>query len=107
MKVKISDLLELSRVIDILDNMEVTVSDAFEIYNFKKRMEDVFSFLNDIMSNNPSSDFNKICEETINFNLPSISFNDIIIRYKLELTQEQKVNLKRILFSKYHQNEIL
>ncbi len=107
MKVKISDLLELSRVIDILDNMEVTVSDAFEIYNFKKRMEDVFSFLNDIMSNNPSSDFNKICEETINFNLPSISFNDIIIKYKLELTQEQKVNLKRILFSKYHQNEIL
>ena len=102
MKVKISDLLELSRVIDILDNMEVTVSDAFEIYNFKKRMEDVFSFLNDIMSNNPSSDFNKICEETINFNLPSISFNDIIIKYKLELTQEQKVNLKRILFSKYH-----
>ena len=107
MKVKISDLLELSRVIDILDDMEVTVSDAFEIYNFKKRMEDVFSFLNDIMSNNPSSDFNKICEETINFNLPSISFNDIIIKYKLELTQEQKVNLKRILFSKYHQNEIL
>ena len=107
MKVKISDLLELSRVIDILDNMEVTVSDAFEIYNFKKRMEDVFSFLNDIMSNNPSSDFNKICEETINFNLPSISFNDIIIKYKLELTQEQKVNLKRILFSKYHRNEIL
>ena len=107
MKVKISDLLELSRVIDILDNMEVTVSDAFEIYNFKKRMEDVFSFLNDIMSNNPSSDFNKICEETINFNLPSISFNDIIIKYKLELTQEQKVKLKRILFSKYHQNEIL
>ena len=107
MKVKISDLLELSRVIDILDGMEVTVSDAFEIYNFKKRMEDVFSFLNDIMSNNPSSDFNKICEETINFNLPSISFNDIIIKYKLELTQEQKVNLKRILFSKYHQNEIL
>ena len=107
MKVKISDLLELSRVIDILDNMEVTVSDAFEIYNFKKRMEDVFSFLNDVMSNNPSSDFNKICEETINFNLPSISFNDIIIKYKLELTQEQKVNLKRILFSKYHQNEIL
>lgn len=107
MKVKISDLLELSRVIDILDNMEVTVSDAFEIYNFKKRMEDVFSFLNDIMSNNPSSDFDKICEEMINFNLPSISFNDIIIKYKLELTQEQKVNLKRILFSKYHQNEIL
>ena len=107
MEVKISDLLELSRVIDILDKMEVTVSDAFEIYNFKKRMEDVFSFLNDIMSNNPSSDFNKICEETINFNLPSISFNDIIIKYKLELTQEQKVNLKRILFSKYHQNEIL
>ena len=107
MKIKISDLLELSRVIDILDNMEVTVSDAFEIYNFKKRMEDVFSFLNDIMSNNPSSDFNKICEETINFNLPSISFNDIIIKYKLKLTQEQKVNLKRILFSKYHQNEIL
>ena len=107
MKVKISDLLELSRVIDILNNMEVTVSDAFEIYNFKKRMEDVFSFLNDIMSNNPSSDFNKICEETINFNLPSISFNDIIIKYKLKLTQEQKVNLKRILFSKYHQNEIL
>ena len=107
MKVKISDLLELSRVIDILDDMEVTVSDAFEIYNFKKRMEDVFSFLNDIMSNNPSSDFNKICEETINFNLPSISFNDIIIKYKLKLTQEQKVNLKRILFSKYHQNEIL
>lgn len=107
MNVKISDLLELSRVIDILDNMEVTVSDAFEIYNFKKRMEDVFSFLNDIMSNNPSSDFNKICEETINFNLPSISFNDIIIKYKLELTQEQKVNLKRILFIKYHQNEIL
>ena len=107
MKVKISDLLELSRIIDILDGMEVTVSDAFEIYNFKKRMEDVFSFLNDIMSNNPSSDFNKICEETINFNLPSISFNDIIIKYKLELTQEQKVNLKRILFSKYHQNEIL
>ena len=107
MNVKISDLLELSRVIDILDNMEVTVSDAFEIYNFKKRMEDVFSFLNDIMSNNPSSDFNKICEETINFNLPSISFNDIIIKYKLKLTQEQKVNLKRILFSKYHQNEIL
>ena len=107
MKVKISDLLELSRVIDILDNMEVTVSDAFEIYNFKKRMEDVFSFLNDVMSNNPLSDFNKICEETINFNLPSISFNDIIIKYKLELTQEQKVNLKRILFSKYHQNEIL
>ena len=107
MKVKISDLLELSRIIDILDGMEVTVSDAFEIYNFKKRMEDVFSFLNDIMSNNPSSDFNKICEETINFNLPSISFNDIIIKYKLKLTQEQKVNLKRILFSKYHQNEIL
>ena len=107
MKVKISDLLELSRIIDILDDMEVTVSDAFEIYNFKKRMEDVFSFLNDIISNNPSSDFNKICEETINFNLPSISFNDIIIKYKLELTQEQKVNLKRILFSKYHQNEIL
>lgn len=107
MKVKISDLLELSRIIDILDDMEVTVSDAFEIYNFKKRMEDVFSFLNDIMSNNPSSDFNKICEETINFNLPSISFNDIIIKYKLKLTQEQKVNLKRILFSKYHQNEIL
>ena len=107
MKVKISDLLELSKIIDILDNMEVTVSDAFEIYNFKKRMEDVFSFLNDIMSNNPLSDFNKICEETINFNLPSISFNDIIIKYKLKLTQEQKVNLKRILFSKYHQNEIL
>ena len=107
MKVKISDLLELSRIIDILDDMEVTVSDAFEIYNFKKRMEDVFSFLNDIMSNNPSSDFDKICEEMINFNLPSISFNDIIIKYKLELTQEQKVNLKRILFSKYHQNEIL
>lgn len=107
MKVKISDLLELSRVIDILDNMEVTVSDAFEIYNFKKRMEDVFSFLNDIMSNNPSSDFDKISEEMINFNLPSISFNDIIIKYKLKLTQEQKVNLKRILFSKYHQNEIL
>ena len=107
MKVKISDLLELSRIIDILDDMEVTVSDAFEIYNFKKRMEDVFSFLNDIMSNNPSSDFDKISEETINFNLPSISFNDIIIKYKLELTQEQKVNLKRILFSKYHQNEIL
>lgn len=107
MKVKISDLLELSRVIDILDNMEVTVSDAFEIYNFKKRMEDVFSFLNNIMSNNPTSDFDKICEETINFNLPSISFNDIIIKYKLKLTQEQKVNLKRLLFSKYHQNEIL
>ena len=107
MKVKISDLLELSRIIDILDGMEVTVSDAFEIYNFKKRMEDVFSFLNDIMSNNPSSDFDKISEEMINFNLPSISFNDIIIKYKLKLTQEQKVNLKRILFSKYHQNEIL
>ena len=107
MKVKISDLLELSRIIDILDDMEVTVSDAFEIYNFKKRMEDVFSFLNDIMSNNPSSDFDKISEEMINFNLPSISFNDIIIKYKLKLTQEQKVNLKRILFSKYHQNEIL
>ena len=107
MKVKISDLLELSRIIDILDDMEVTVSDAFEIYNFKKRMEDVFSFLNDIMSNNPSSDFDKISEEMINLNLPSISFNDIIIKYKLKLTQEQKVNLKRILFSKYHQNEIL
>ena len=107
MKVKISDLLELSRIIDILDDMEVTVSDAFEIYNFKKRMEDVFSFLNDIMINNPSSDFDKISEEMINFNLPSISFNDIIIKYKLKLTQEQKVNLKRILFSKYHQNEIL
>ena len=99
--------MELSRIIDILDGMEVTVSDAFEIYNFKKRMEDVFSFLNDIMSNNPSSDFDKISEEMINFNLPSISFNDIIIKYKLKLTQEQKVNLKRILFSKYHQNEIL
>lgn len=97
MKIKISDLLELSRVIDILDDMEVTVSDAFEIYNFKKRMEDVFSFLNDIMSNNPSSDFDKITEERINFNLPSISFNDIIIKYKLELTQEQKVILKQIL----------
>ena len=97
MKVKISDLLELSRIIDILDGMEVTVSDAFEIYNFKKRMEDVFSFLNDIMSNNPSSDFDKISEEMINFNLPSISFNDIIIKYKLKLTQEQKVSLKRIL----------
>ena len=97
MKVKISDLLELSRIIDILDGMEVTVSDAFEIYNFKKRMEDVFSFLNDIMSNNPSSDFIKICEETINFNLPSISFDDIIIKYKLKLTQEQKGNLKQIL----------
>ena len=107
MKVKISDLLELSRIIDILDDMEVTVSDAFEIYNFKKRMEDVFSFLNDIMSNNPSSDFDKISEEMINFNLPSISFNDIIIKYKLKLTQEQKVKLKRILFSKYNQNEIL
>lgn len=107
MKVKISDLLELSRIIDILDGMEVTVSDAFEIYNFKKRMEDVFSFLNDIMSNNPSSDFDKISEEMINFNLPSISFNDIIIKYKLKLTQKQKVSLKRILFSKYHQNEIL
>lgn len=97
MKVKISDLLELSRIIDILDDMEVTVSDAFEIYNFKKRMEDVFSFLNDIMSNNPSSDFDKISEEMINFNLPSISFNDIIIKYKLELTQKQKNILKRIL----------
>lgn len=97
MKVKISDLLELSRVIDILDGMEVTVSDAFEIYNFKKRMEDVFSFLNDIMSNNPSSDFDKISEEMINFNLPSISFNDIIIKYKLKLTQKQKVSLKQIL----------
>ena len=41
MKVKISDLLELSRIIDILDGMEVTVSDAFEIYNFKKRMEEL------------------------------------------------------------------
>ena len=81
----------------ILDNMEVTVSDAFEIYNFKKRMEDVFSFLNDIMSNNPSSDFDKISEEMINFNLPSISFNDIIIKYKLKLTQKQKVSLKQIL----------
>ena len=97
MKVKISDLLELSRIIDILDGMEVTVSDAFEIYNFKKRMEDVFSFLNDIMSNNPSSDFDKISEELINFNLPSISFNDIIIKYKLKLTQKQKVSLKQIL----------
>ena len=97
MKVKISDLLELSRIIDILDGMEVTVSDAFEIYNFKKRMEDVFSFLNDIMSNNPSSDFDKISEEMINFNLPSISFNDIIIKYKLKLTKKQKVSLKQIL----------
>ena len=97
MKVKISDLLELSKIIDILDGMEVTVSDAFEIYNFKKRMEDVFSFLNDIMSNNPSSDFDKISEEMINFNLPSISFNDIIIKYKLKLTQKQKVSLKQIL----------
>ena len=97
MKVKISDLLELSRIIDILDGMEVTVSDAFEIYNFKKRMEDVFSFLNDIMSNNPSSDFDKISEEMINFNLPSISLNDIIIKYKLKLTQKQKVSLKQIL----------
>lgn len=97
MKIKISDLLELSRIIDILDGMEVTVSDAFEIYNFKKRMEDVFSFLNDIMSNNPSSDFDKISEEMINFNLPSISFNDIIIKYKLKLTQKQKVSLKQIL----------
>ena len=97
MKVKISDLLELSRIIDILDGMEVTVSDAFEIYNFKKRMEDVFSFLNDIMSNNPSYDFDKISEEMINFNLPSISFNDIIIKYKLKLTQKQKVSLKQIL----------
>ena len=97
MKVKISDLLELSRIIDILDDMEVTVADAFEIYNFKKRMEDVFSFLNDIMSNNPSSDFDKISEEMINFNLPSISFNDIIIKYKLKLTQKQKVSLKQIL----------
>ena len=97
MKVKISDLLELSRIIDILDGMEVTVSDAFEIYNFKKRMEDVFSFLNYIMSNNPSSDFDKISEEMINFNLPSISFNDIIIKYKLKLTQKQKVSLKQIL----------
>lgn len=97
MKVKISDLLELSRIIDILDDMEVTVSDAFEIYIFKKRMEDVFSFLNDIMSNNPSSDFDKISEEMINFNLPSISFNDIIIKYKLKLTQKQKVSLKQIL----------
>ena len=89
--------MELSRIIDILDGMEVTVSDAFEIYNFKKRMEDVFSFLNDIMSNNPSSDFDKISEEMINFNLPSISFNDIIIKYKLKLTQKQKVSLKQIL----------
>lgn len=97
MKVKISDLLELSRVIDILDDMEVTISDAFEIYKFKKRMEDVVSFLNDIISNEPSSDFDKICEEMINFNLPSISLNDIIIKYKLKLTQEQKVTLKRIL----------
>lgn len=97
MKVKISDLLELSRIIDILDDMEVTVSDAFEIYIFKKRMEDVFSFLNDIMSNNHSSDFDKISEEMINFNLPSISFNDIIIKYKLKLTQKQKVSLKQIL----------
>lgn len=97
MEVKISDLLELSRVIDILDDMEITVSDAFEIYKFKKRMEDVFSFLNDIISNEPSSDFDKICEEMIHFNLPSISFNDIIIKYKLKLTQEQKVSLKRIL----------
>ena len=97
MKVKISDLLELSRIIDILDDMEVTVSDAFEIYIFKKRMEDVFSFLNDIMSNNPSSDFDKISEEMINFNLPSISFNDIIIKYKLKLTQKQKNIMKRIL----------
>ena len=80
-----------------MDDMEVTVSDAFEIYNFKKRMEDVFSFLNDIMSNNPSSDFDKISEEMINFNLPSISFNDIIIKYKLKLTQKQKVSLKQIL----------
>ena len=60
-------------------------------------MEDVFSFLNDIMSNNPSSDFDKISEEMINFNLPSISFNDIIIKYKLKLTQKQKVSLKQIL----------
>ena len=97
MKVKISDLLELSRVIDILDNMEVTVSDAFEIYNFKKRMEDVFSFLNDIMNDVSSTDFDKISEEMINFNLPSISFNDIIIKYKLKLTQKQKVSLKQIL----------
>ena len=77
--------------------MEVIVSDAFEMYNFKKRMEDVFSFLNNIIRNNPSSDFDKICEETINFNLPSISFNDIIIKYKLELTQKQRVSLKRVL----------
>ena len=97
MKVKISDLLELSRVIDILDDMEVTVSDAFEIYNFKKRMEDVFSFLNDIMNDVSSTDFDKISEEMINFNLPSISFNDIIIKYKLKLTQKQKVSLKQIL----------
>ena len=60
MKVKISDLLELSRIIDILDDMEVTVSDAFEIYTFKKRMEDVFSFLNDIMNDVSSTDFDKI-----------------------------------------------
>ena len=97
MKVKISDLLELSRIIDILDDMEVTVSDAFEIYNFKKRMEDVFSFLNDIMNDVSSNDFDKICEETINFSLPSISFTDVIIKYKLELTQKQKNILKRIL----------
>lgn len=97
MKVKISDLLELSRIIDILSSMKVTVSDAFEIYNFKKRMEDVFSFLNDIMNDVSSTDFDKICEEMINFNLPSISFNDIIIKYKLKLTQKQKVSLKQIL----------
>lgn len=97
MKVKIFDLIELSKIIDILGQQEITISDSFEVYKFQENIKAFYSFLNEITKNINPSDFDKISNETVNFDLPNISVENILTKYRLKLSDEQSEIIHRIL----------
>ena len=97
MKVKISDLLEFSKIIDSIDgDIDLTVSDMFEIRKFQKNMKDVYSYLDEIGNMTSNEQFNFVCNETIFFDTPNISVSDLD-KYGLKLTQKQKDTLHHFL----------
>lgn len=98
-KIKIFELIEISKIIDKLSELEITVSDAFEIYKFKEHMNEMYSFLSDITPNVSSKEFDIFSQEEIYFNIPMISVRDIINKYQLELTKKQDDIIHRFLLS--------
>lgn len=98
MKVKISDILEFSKIIDSIDgDIDLTVSDMFEIRKFQKNMKDVYSYLDEIGNMTSNEQFNFVCNETIFFDTPNISVSDLVDKYGLKLTQRQKDTLHHFL----------